>query len=255
MKSLLFAAACAVALAGWAHAPDGRTGGPGCTSPDSTHGGHGMLLFGGEGEGVYLSHLPLYSCPHDWQMILRARLVGEGEADDPMAAYLADRRESGEEMYTIDPELFEHSILEAVAEGGPVRFRADVVRGHFERGGTTILEGVTVEVTRVVVRRMLDAGEADPEEGRYLLFGSGGETFLAHRIAGAPDFDQVVRVELPEEVVSAEDLAAGIPVTIAGPGDRPLRQRARVSVRTDAGGAFRARVGEQVYLEFGDLEG
>jgi hypothetical protein len=217
---------------------------------DETMGVHGMLMFGSD--AVFLSHLPLYRAPHDWQMILQARLVGEDGAD-PMAAYVADRRTSGERVYTLEPQAFAHAVL-AESAASPVRFRGTVFRGHFERGGTPILRDVLVEVTRVVVRRRLDAAEADAGEGRFLLFGTNGEAFLAHQVAGAPDFDQVVSIDVPTVNFDPESLARGIPVTIPRhPGDAPLAEGAEVRLRTEDGTEMAARMGDQIYLEFGDL--
>lgn len=241
--ALLLAAALASAAAPAIAQPGGH-------AHDETMGVHGMLMFGSD--AVFLSHLPLYRAPHDWQMILQARLVDEDGAD-PMAAYVADRRSSGERVYTLEPERFAHAIL-ADSAAAPVRFRGTVFRGHFERGGTPILRDVLVEVTRVVVRRRLDAAEADAGEGRFLLFGTNGETYLAHQVAGAPDFDQVIAVDVPAVNFDPGSLARGIPVTIPRhPGDAPLAEGAEVRLRMEDGTEMAAHVGTGICLEFGDL--
>lgn len=200
-------------------------------SAPETDGVHGMLLFGEK--QLYLSHLPLYRGPHDWQIIVAARLLVDDRG--PTAAYLADRAASGERVYTVEPERFHHAALNAAAAGVPVRFRATVYRGHFERGGTPILRNVVVEVTRVLEQRQLDAAEADAAEGSFLLFGTPGETYLAHRVAGSPDFDQVVAVEIPALRVNAPALARSVLVTVPGhAAGEPLREGAEVRLRTEA---------------------
>jgi hypothetical protein len=145
-------------------------------------------------------------------------------------------------------------VLAEVADGRPVRFRATVYRGHFERGGTPILRDVIVEVSRVVERRRLDAAEVDGDEARYLLFGGGGAAFLAHRVAGAPDFDQVTAIDLSSVAFTPDELARGVGVVAVGhaAGD-PLREDAAVRLRTAAGKTVDARIRRQFYLEHGDL--
>lgn len=222
-------------------------------STDGTQGVHGMLLFG-ETE-LYLSHLPLYRAPHDWQMILAGRLVPDDRSGrDPHDLFLKDLQDSNQSLYTVEPERFPHGALAAAAAGTPVRFRATVYRGHFERGGTPILRDVVVEVTRVIERRRVVAGEADAAEGRFLLFGDNTFGFLAHRVAGAPDFDQVMMVSIPRGAFSPAELARGIAVSVPGhPAGEPLREAAEVTLRTDAGKTVRAVISHQYYLEHGDL--
>jgi hypothetical protein len=228
-----------------------------------------MLLFG-EGR-VYLSHLPLYRAPHDRQLVLAARLVASDSArragaPDPQAAYLADRRASGERVYTIEPERFPLRMVAEAAVDVPARFRATVYRGHFERGGTPILRDVVVEVERAVVSRALRAAErVDPDDAadvRLVLFGEPDELYVAHRVAGAPSYDQVARVELAGAAPHPEALARGVAVRVAERGGRPLRERPlrdgeAVRLRPDAdvggGDAYTARVARVVYLEFDDL--
>jgi hypothetical protein len=224
-------------------------------SADGTQGVHGMLLFG-ETE-LYLSHLPLYRAPHDWQMILAARLVpDERTGRDIHAAYVKDVAESKQTLYTVEPERFPHGALALAATGTPVRFRATVYRGHFERGGTPILRDVVMEVTRVIERRRVAAGDADAAEGSFLLFGDPTSEFLAHRVAGAPDFDQVMRIGIPDGAFTPAELARGIAVSVPGhPAGEPLREGAEVTLRTESGKTVRAVISHQYYLEHGDLAG
>lgn len=253
IQTSLAAVALAFAIASGPFAAPALAQTPAHGHADETDGVHGMLLFG-ETE-VYASHLPLYRAPHDWQMILAVRLLpGDGALSDPQAAYRRDVRESGERIYTLEPERFAHSVLAGVAEGRPVRFRATIYRGHFERGGTSILRDVVVEVTRVVERRRLDAAEADGDEARYLLFGGGGSAFLAHRVAGAPDFDQVMAIDLPAGAFTPDELARGVAVIVTdhAAGD-PLREDASVRLRAGDGKTVDARIRRQFYLEHGDL--
>src|SRR5215218_7768508 len=61
-------------------------------------GGHGMLLIGTT--PAYLSHLPMFMAPHDFQVILEVAFTGAG---DPQARYIQDRQHTGTKLYTFSP--------------------------------------------------------------------------------------------------------------------------------------------------------
>jgi glyoxylase-like metal-dependent hydrolase (beta-lactamase superfamily II) len=147
---------------------------------------HGMLLFGEV--ATFASHLPMFHSPHDYQIILEVRLP-----EDARRAYVADRRATGESVYTLAPTPF--VLPSQVQSGAP--FTADLYHGHFERGGKVLRSGVTVEIRSVVVYRALEPSRSGDARDRALLFGRGGEAFLAHQIATPPDFDQIASVTLP----------------------------------------------------------
>jgi hypothetical protein len=157
-----------------------------------TIGRHGMLLFGAE--PVYLSHLPMYACPHNFQVLL------EVEPDRlALEALRADRARHGDGMYTFDPVPFPIAELEP-RDGVPARtsLEGTVVRGHFERGGTPIATGARMDIRTVVFFRQLDV-EAAPEPGQaleYLYFGRGEQRYLVHELQARPSFDQVLTVRL-----------------------------------------------------------
>lgn len=155
-----------------------------------TTGRHGMLLFGED--PLYLSHLPMYACPHHFQVQLEVRL------DDAVLRILqTDRAQSGGGMYTVDPAIFPIAELDP-HDGGPIRtsLEATLVRGHFEREGTPIARGVTIDIRRVMCFRELDV-DAKPQanqELRYLCFGRAGQMYLVHELGARPSFDQVLAV-------------------------------------------------------------
>jgi hypothetical protein len=156
---------------------------------DST-GRHGMLLFGAD--PPYLSHLPMYECPHNVQF------VGEAGFDAGTRDLLrADRARHGDGMYTFDPVPFPIAELEP-RDGIAARTSMEgaLVRGHFERGGTPIASRVSVDVRSVAWFSQLDV-DAKPEPGRtlsYLCFGRGDRVYLAHELRERPSFDQVLAV-------------------------------------------------------------
>jgi hypothetical protein len=161
-------------------------------SADSTHdhgdttGGHGMLLFGDD--PLYLSHLPMFHHPHDFQVLVAVRLD-----DRSSQALLAHRATGGPGIYTFLPEDF--PIAELDPRRGQVRtaMPGTVFREHFERGGTPIADGAVAEVVRVVhFEQLADRAPAADAPLRYLAFGSADRLQLAHAITARPSFDQVL---------------------------------------------------------------
>ncbi len=124
-----------------------------------TVGTHGMLVFGGDDKGtgfkspVYLSHLPMFMAPHDFQVIVR---VG-GEAAGTYAQFVAHF--GAFEIYTFEPDTFSIDELDP-AGGGPARttIRGSLFRGHFERAGSKIAEDVSFDVDQVIHYRRFPEG-------------------------------------------------------------------------------------------------
>ncbi len=170
------------------------------TGECDTAGRHGMLLFGGD--PMYLSHFPMYACPHNFQVLLEVGL--DAPALDTLRA---DRARHGDGMHTIDPVPFPIAELEP-HDGVPARtsLEGTLVRGHFERGGTPIATGVRMEIRNVVWFRQLDV-DATPEPGQameYLFFGRGDQVYLVHELQARPSFDQVLTVRLVPGTVSTQ---------------------------------------------------
>lgn len=189
---------------------------------------HGMLVVGTN--QLYLSHLPMFHTPHDYQVIL--------EVEIPPAArrtYLENNELHAESVYTIVPEAF--VLPEMVQKPRP--FTAQLYRGHFERGGVLIDSNVMVVIKRVVHFQKLARVAARPRPAQYLAFGADREWFLAHVITGRPNFDQLVELS---SKVSMGVLALDLDDTI------PLEQG-----KTYESSAGAVRVKEAIYLEFGDL--
>jgi len=164
-------------------ADDVRSGDPPSSDPP---GSHGMLVVGTD--AVYLSHLPMFHVPHNYQLIFEAALDA-----DVLADYRRDSGARTDTYYTLVP-TGRWVLPDTIVEGAS--FRADLYRGHFERGGTPIRQGITVTVRRIVHFRRFDPGRK-PDPTQWIAFGRGREHFLAHRIEAAPDMDQVVELSSP----------------------------------------------------------
>lgn len=146
---------------------------------------HGMLLFGGE--KIYVSHLPMFHSPHDYQIILELEL---SKADKQK--YVADKiKNPNYPTYTIEPEKF---VLPDMVNN-PKPFKINLYRGHFERGGTPILTNITVKIVQVVYFKKFKPEEAKTKTTDFILFGNPKEQFLAHQISNKPDFEQIIEVK------------------------------------------------------------
>jgi hypothetical protein len=197
---------------------------------------HGMLLFGQQ--KVYVSHLPMFHSPHDYQLIAEVELPPEARA-----IYESNLRQHPvETVYTLVPEVF--VLPEMVANPRP--FRADLVRGHFERGGTEIATQLTVKLGRVVHFRKFDPKEQKPALATYLLFGNAEEAFLAHYVAAKPDFDHVLALRggFTGEPTLLETGATN---------SRPLAEGTFTFKSRGDGQGFTLNLKKSLYFETGDL--
>ena len=178
-------------------------------------GTHNMFAFGRE--TLFLSHLPMFMAPHDAQLILEVAL--EEDAGGSLLEVWSREREShpDQRVYTMMPQRFALSTLYTPDPPDRRSFRAKFFRGHLEHGGEVIpgLGNIVVRVTDVVYARQFDRG-GKPDDLTYLLFGRGGELFLAHVISEPPDFDQRLSVQLSGAQPDEDEMNAGIEVVLPG---------------------------------------
>jgi hypothetical protein len=227
---------------------------------------HGMLVLGGQKTAssfrspVYVSHLPMFMAPHDFQVILRVTGEAAGRYGDFVAHF------GSEEIFTFAPTPFSIDELDPSAAGGPARksFGGTLFRGHFERGGSEIASDVSFEVESAVHFRRFSSATGDQGRGelRYLCFGEPDAAFLAHLITAPPDFDQILAVDLgARSGVSDEDLRGGMTVGVP---DRPNEVDARLTEGEAVSGELQSgdgttsaslelTVSSEHYLETGDL--
>ena len=205
---------------------------------------HNMLVIGEK--TVYLSHLPMFQDPEDLKsqppeiMPHRYQAIFE-VAFDRQDKYVKDRQAPGApKLYTLGPQ--EPFVLSELAPTGPDAkparsFKAKVLRGHLEKPGPdgkgAILRDVQVSVKRVVHFREFDPKAKRPARLEYLLFGKGGELFLAHLIVAPPDFDQLLSVKVTGHEFTDEELAQGVQVAFAGTANTPA---ARLKAKQQAVG-------------------
>lgn len=162
---------------------------------------HAMLLFGEE--TAYLSHLPMFMSPHNYQAFFEVTLTKAGS--DPFADYRKDREDTGTRMYSFAPTGPDFVLTDLLSlNAAPPRltsFMGTIWRGHFEEGhfepkGQPIIEGVRAQVTRSLHFQKLDMSAKTGALLEYWLLGKEKELYMAHVLTGPPDFDQVIRVEV-----------------------------------------------------------
>jgi hypothetical protein len=172
---------------------------------------HAMVMFGYT--KLYLSHMPLYSPPHNDQMILEITL--SKERDNPEERYRDDRSTTGTPFYTLKPPAMRLSALEPGAS-----FVGDVHRNSYEDDGELLVAGVTVTVGNVVYAHQLDP-TAPNRTGRlnYVCFGDSGELFAAHQITSAPSFDQIVSITILDESVAGQPMQLASVMTVPADDD------------------------------------
>jgi hypothetical protein len=214
---------------------------------------HGMLMVGNS--NVYLSHLPMFHLPHDYQVLLEVTLREERGGLDPAARYRKDRETTGEAIYTWMPKPFILSTL--LLPGSSSSMVGAVFRGHFERGGVPITSNqVQADISRVLYYHQFAAADEAPRHLRYLLFGTAAEPFVAHVITRAPDYDHVLAVDLGEAPAGWNGTA--MPLEFQGR-QNVQTQRLKPQEELDAvaaelkGASVHLTVRQELYFETGDL--
>ena len=175
---------------------------------------HGMLLFGKD--EIFVSHLPMFRSPHDYQVIARITLP-----EEIREIYLEQRVQSPDKtVFTLVPEKF---VLPDMIRS-PRPFRARLYVGHFERGGEAITEDFPVTLSRVLYFQKFDVDATRDDRSRYLVFGNESEVFLAHHITAKPDFDQVCAVSQPESrlVHAIKSAGAGLIMEFVDRENKPI---------------------------------
>lgn len=149
---------------------------------------HGMLLFGNK--STYVSHLPMFHSPHDYQLLLKVSLRDQ-QGSKTVEAY-EEAKKNTSEYFTFVPQVMD---LTELISGAKTNFSAVIYKGHFERGGQSL--GIAeFHVEKLVFSNKLKA-QASPIENSYFVFGEMGEYFAAHLIQAKPSYDAILGVSQP----------------------------------------------------------
>ncbi|MCM2281216.1 MAG: hypothetical protein NDI61_05145 [Bdellovibrionaceae bacterium] len=200
---------------------------------------HGMLLFGSG--PFYVSHLPKFHKPHNYQAIY------EIELDAATAAKV--RSEKAKHGYfTIAPT--ENFVLPEMTKNKST-FPALLFGGHFERDGNK-LGSAQIQIKRVVYFRQLNGENAASSESAFFAFGSRTEAFLARRIQKAPDFDQISKIQSPP-LQLLDQLASQKIIPISTSDAKPITKDASISFDPQSPRTKNVFQATPIYTEFGDL--
>lgn len=183
---------------------------------------HRWVVFGTD--RVYLSHLSMSSmAEHAKQVIVQAEFV---EPDGSASTAYADdqRKHPKQRLYTLDPENFVLPDILPTDSRPAARktVKADLYRDHVEKGSPEkelIAAGIDVHIVQVVHVHLYDPHVQPLNALDYVLFGDRSESYLAHFITRAPDFDQILRVSVNGDL-NADLLASGSRLTIPNRSNR-----------------------------------
>ncbi len=201
---------------------------------------HGMLIFGKE--KIYASHLPLFRSPHNYQIILELELDKTSKQK-----FVADQKQNLDvATYSLEPEKFVLSEMLV----NPQPFKINLYRGHFERGGTQILKGITVTVKQIIFNEKFAPEKARLTVNNFILFGSVNEKFIAHQITAKPDFEQIIQVK-SAFVFGTEKYAL---ITVNNAENSPLGVSGNEMEVFHKNTKLTVGLLKQIYLEFDDLK-
>lgn len=143
----------------------------------SLMGSHGMVLISHPKEGLFVSHLPLYKAPHNYQVIYKVQI--------PESEQVVNL--TNENIVTILPERFD---LARLISGERFSIKADIYQGHFERGGQ--LKFTTeITFTKAILIAKVTPTFTQDSAVFYQIPISKKSSIFAHKIQSSPSFDAI----------------------------------------------------------------
>jgi hypothetical protein len=201
------------------------------TSKNVSFGMHGMALFG-DSAHLYASHLPMFHAPHDYQVILEIDL----EDAKRKAELNTAMQTNPHTLWTIAPEKFNLTDLWH-RKHRLKSFKADLFKGHFERGGTLRMQGVIIKVSSVIFHQHLRTAQSTSGTQHYDFLATNDGYFAYKRIQARPDFDHIFFVD-QKPIKTSIRLASNTTESLL---NQALRAQWKdTSIHT-------------IYLEYGDL--
>ncbi|QHJ12668.1 hypothetical protein FX988_02926 [Paraglaciecola mesophila] len=151
---------------------------------------HGMALLFAQDGSAYGHHLPLYSPPHDYQIVYQLKIVKRLSANllkgqpNEASKPISPLKRHG--LLTIKPDPFDLRLL---VKGDTFKVKATVYQGHFERGGEALF---TSEITFVKpIYREKIALEKGSQPRFVPVKLNESETLILHQITSRPSFDVI----------------------------------------------------------------
>lgn len=144
-------------------------------------GSHGMVLIT-DGNKLFASHLPLYSYPHDYQLIYSVST----QVDQDVINYLIN----GNGTVTILPDIFDLNLL-INHPTNSYTINAKLYKGHFERGGKLWSEQVRLTFKDKLFQRKLAQQNSSHDEWTTVALSANTSMYI-HNISDKPSFDSIV---------------------------------------------------------------
>jgi glyoxylase-like metal-dependent hydrolase (beta-lactamase superfamily II) len=166
--------------------------------PDGRLSTHGFVILPLDKTGyVWLSHKPMFTSPHDFQLVFLATITHSTVEPIPLPTNVSQLNH----QWTIEPERWS---LDNLINGNITSFQSKLYIGNFEQGGQYLCN-ITISIIRPLLTVLqLNQSDVEPEEPlrytSYLLTNStmSSEKFihfyLLHQIRIQPDFDAIAHV-------------------------------------------------------------
>ncbi len=178
---------------------------------------HAFIVLGTK--TLFICHLTMYGMEeHNYQLILQAKLP-----HDAMHQYNEDRRNNPNKTYFLGNSPRDLLTIPEMQSGARPYFIADVFRGIPQlpeyktwpwADQTPIIQGVRLDIERVVYFRHLAMTFDAPTTLTYALFGLGDEAHMTNYQTKTPDFDHVVSLAEAPDWLPSTQLQSGVHVSI-----------------------------------------
>ncbi len=149
---------------------------------------HGMALLFAQDGSAYGHHLPLYTPPHDYQLVYQLKINKSLSADglkaqpNETSKPVSALKKHG--LLTIKPEPFD---LHRLIKGDTFKVKATVYQGHFERGGEALFSSEITFVKPIYREKIVLEQASQPRFVQVEL--NERETLIVHQITSRPSFD------------------------------------------------------------------
>lgn len=140
-------------------------------------GSHGMVLIYHPEEGFFVSHLPLYLTPHDYQLIYKIQVAEPEKLTDLLK----------NDMVTLLPANFDLSRL---IVGERFSINTTFFQGHFERGGKSQFS-TDMTFEKPILIKKVSPTFTSTKAVTFLAPISEQNAIFAHRIQKPPSFDAI----------------------------------------------------------------
>lgn len=146
-------------------------------------GSHGMVIIHDQKTGFYASHLPLYSSPHDYQIVYKIN-VEEPKRLERMLAI---------GMVTTLPDVFD---LRRLIDGEAFSLQAKFYQGHFERAGEMMFTA-KIDFEKQLFIEPIKQGYQNSLSEFYIAPVDDNRAIIIHKIQIPPSFDALSIIETP----------------------------------------------------------